>query len=44
MFCGTLGAIGGVRPAAAWRMALRDPARDREITLEYAVSALPIVA
>ncbi len=44
MFCGTLGAIGGVRAAPAWRMALRDPARDREIALEYAVRALPVVA
>ena len=44
MLCGTLGAIGGVRPSAAYRMELVDPARDRKITLEYSVRTLPIVA
>lgn len=44
MLCGTLGAIGGVRPADAYRMELVDPARDRKITLEYSVGTLPIIA
>lgn len=44
MLCGTLGAIGGVRPASEYRMALIDPARDRKITLDYSVRTLPIVA
>ncbi|MBU2960294.1 DUF2848 domain-containing protein [Citreicella sp. C3M06] len=44
MLCGTLGAIGGVRPAAEYRMMLHDPARERSITLEYSARTLPIVA
>lgn len=44
MLCGTLGAKGGVRPAAEYRMELVDPARDRKITLDYSVRTLPIVA
>lgn len=44
MLGGTLGAIGGVRPARRFRMALRDPATGREISHEYAVSVLPVVA
>ena len=44
MLCGTLPAIGGVRPAGAFRMALHDPTRDRTIEHEYRVHALPVVA
>jgi hypothetical protein len=44
MLCGTLPAIGGVRPAQGWRMELRDPAGDRAIAMEYAVTTLPVVA
>ncbi|MEP2641588.1 DUF2848 domain-containing protein [Roseobacter sp.] len=44
MLCGTLGAIGGVRPAAAYQMTLEDPKRGRTITLDYSVRTLPIVA
>lgn len=44
MLCGTLPAIGGVRPANSYRMALTDPVRDRSITLEYVVATLPVVA
>ncbi len=44
MLCGTLPAIGGVRPAARFRMALRDPARGREITHEYSIRTLPVIA
>ena len=44
MLCGTLGAIGGVRPASAYRMELEDAKRNRRITLNYAVRTLPIVA
>lgn len=43
MLCGTLPAIGGVRPAARYRMALTDPVRGREIRLEYSVTALPVI-
>ncbi|AVO37156.1 DUF2848 domain-containing protein [Pukyongiella litopenaei] len=44
MLCGTLGAIGGVRPASEYRMRMEDPATGRQIALEYAVRTLPIVA
>jgi hypothetical protein len=44
MLCGTLPAIGGVRPGARWRMELRDPGGDRTMTLEYSVRALPVRA
>ena len=44
MLCGTLPAIGGVRPGSAWRMTLTDPAAGRAIALEYAVETLPVVA
>lgn len=44
MLCGTLGAIGGVRPALAYRMTLKDPVLGRALTLDYRVAALPMVA
>lgn len=44
MLCGTLGAIGGVRPAAMYRMALVDPVLTRRISFGYGVTALPVVA
>ncbi len=44
MLCGTLSAIGGVRPAGGYRMALTDPVRGRTISLAYTVTALPSVA
>lgn len=44
MLCGTLGAIGGVRPAERFRMRLSDPLLDRKITAEYAMRVLPVVA
>ncbi|WP_299665817.1 DUF2848 domain-containing protein [uncultured Ruegeria sp.] len=44
MLCGTLGAIGGVRPANDYRMELEDAKRNRRITLNYTVRTLPIVA
>ena len=44
MLCGTLPAIGGVRPANAFRMALHDPVRGRTLEHEYRVRALPVVA
>ena len=43
MLCGTLGAIGGVRPARNYRMRLHDPIRNKSINLAYSVSELPIV-
>jgi len=44
MLCGTLSAIGGVRPAAEYRMELEDPIRKRCIAMEYSVRPLPVVA
>ncbi|SDE80307.1 DUF2848 domain-containing protein [Limimaricola pyoseonensis] len=44
MLCGTLGAIGGVRPATRFRMRLADPVLNREITAEYEMRVLPVVA
>jgi hypothetical protein len=43
MLCGTLGAIGGIRPAAAFRIELHDPVLGRAITHRYDVQALPVV-
>lgn len=44
MLCGTLGAIGGVRPATAYRMHMTDPVLGRGITFSYDVRPLPVVA
>lgn len=44
MLCGTLGAIGGVRPAEQYRMSLEDPVLGRKISFEYATRSLPVVA
>jgi hypothetical protein len=44
MFCGTLGAIGGIRSAARFEMELEDPVHGRVIRHGYEVDALPIVS
>ncbi len=44
MFCGTIGAIGGVRPAMRFRAALIDPVLAREIHLSYRMNALDVVS
>jgi hypothetical protein len=44
MSCGTLGAIGGVRPSTSFRMALGDPATGRTIGHAYRTRILPRVA
>ncbi|MGG5809279.1 DUF2848 domain-containing protein [Falsiroseomonas sp. CW058] len=44
MFCGTLGAIGGIRPAARFAMRLHDPVLGRTIEHAYEVVELPVVA
>lgn len=44
MLCGTLGAIGGVRPAARFKMALHDPVTGATIQTEYASQVLPVLA
>ena len=44
MFCGTLSAMGGVRPAERFAFELHDPVLDRTIAHEYAVRVLPVVS
>jgi hypothetical protein len=44
MFCGTLPAIGGIRPAESFEMELHDPVLGRTIRHGYAVAPLPVVA
>ncbi|MDQ2186321.1 DUF2848 domain-containing protein [Alcaligenaceae bacterium A4P071] len=44
MTCGTVGAIGGIRPAAAFTMELHDPRRDRTLRHAYRVEFLPEIA
>jgi hypothetical protein len=42
MFCGTLAARGGIRPAKRFRMALEDPVLKRRLAHEYVVNVLPV--
>lgn len=44
MTCGTVGAIGGIRPAADFTMELFDPRRQRTLRHSYHVDSLPVVA
>jgi hypothetical protein len=44
MFCGTLGAIGGVRPAARFDMMLEDPVLQRSLQWGYSIEVLPVVS
>lgn len=44
MFGGTLGAIGGVRPAERFEMELHDPVLGRTIRHAYAIVPLPVVS
>lgn len=44
LLCGTLPAIGGVRPASEFYMALTDPVIERKIESSYRVESLPIIA
>jgi hypothetical protein len=43
MFCGTLGAKGGIRPASRFEMELEDPVLKRRMTHAYDVVSLPVV-
>ena len=43
MFCGTLGAKGGIRPAARFEMELDDPVSKRRMTHGYDVVDLPVI-
>ncbi len=44
MYCGTLGAIGGIRPATRFEMEITDPVLGRRISHAYDVEALPVVS
>lgn len=44
MFCGTLGAIGGVRPGSRFEMELEDAVLGRRLAHAYDVQALPVVS
>lgn len=42
MFCGTLAAKGGIRPATVFRMELEDPVLKRRLQHEYRIHVLPV--
>jgi hypothetical protein len=42
MFCGTLAAKGGIRPASVFRIELDDPVRKRRLAHEYRITVLPV--
>lgn len=42
MFCGTLAAKGGIRPATVFRMELEDPVLKRKLQHEYRITVLPV--
>jgi Protein of unknown function (DUF2848) len=44
MSCGTLSAIGGVRPARSFAMELFDPRRKCSLVHRYAVEVLPVIS
>ncbi len=44
MFCGTLAAIGGIRPADRFEMELEDPVLGRTLRHAYEVVCLPVVS
>jgi Protein of unknown function (DUF2848) len=44
MFCGTPGAIGGIRPASRFEMELFDPVLERSLTHGYDIEVLPVVS
>jgi hypothetical protein len=44
MFCGTLGAIGGIRPASRFEMELHDPKLGRSIAAAYDIETLAVVS
>jgi hypothetical protein len=43
MFCGTLGAKGGIRPASRFEMELEDPVLKRRMAHGYDVVTLPVI-
>jgi hypothetical protein len=43
MFGGTLGAIGGIRPASRFEMELEDPVLNRRMSHAYDIISLPVI-
>ena len=43
MFCGTLAAIGGIRPASRFEIELEDPVHHRTLRHAYDIDVLPVV-
>ena len=43
IICGTIGAKGGIRPAARFEMELEDPVLERRMTHAYDIISLPVV-
>ncbi len=44
MFCGTLPAIGGIRPSTRFDMEIEDPVLGRTLSHGYTIAALPVVS
>ncbi len=44
MFCGTVPAIGGIRPSTRFELELEDPVRGRRLTHAYDIDVLPVIA
>ena len=44
MFCGTLPAIGGIRPSSRFDMEIEDPVLGRRLSHSYIVQALPVIS
>lgn len=44
MFCGTPGAIGGIRPGSRFEMEIVDPVLKRSLTHVYDIDVLPVVS
>ena len=44
MFCGTMPAIGAIRPSSRFEMELDDPVLGRKITHAYDIETLPVIA
>lgn len=44
MFCGTPGAIGGIRPASRFEMELKDPVLNRSLAHGYDIPVLPVIS
>lgn len=43
MLCGTLAALGGIRPAERFEIELEDPILLRSLNHSYAIETLPVV-